>query len=1596
VASDFLLHNLLVEIKSSSNQLYTGSSYYNYNFLEITLQPGSYEVSVIAMDRSPIVNNCVSFNFQFQLALVDECSGSGEPIPNGINTIRFLGGREYEMSYISNVFRVPIVLSGLAHTQSAITIGYVEDSIFRASVVPGAGFDVTLYLQRYSMSNSQWVTLTSTNSHTQSSPNSFTYHLIAGGYYQLVLYFTRLSSVSPCSTFTMELAVGGVNPLPPVCPSQGSYHFNPAFPSVLPGETPYTYSSTIIGEDLFLQQASGHIFYHANTMNISAPANLHVEIAFDFLRGELGLYLENLGSGVKTYGQKSWNRNILHFENLDVGLYKVWLYELTPADTAIMGCNHFTYTVIISAFDYQSIDQLFLTFPPVPNEFNSIGYLGFSHYLHFEENYVFSETSNLIEFTIEEDSYFRLKVSVGENALLSLVIMQESSILFFSAGPLLFVELAPGDYNLLLQPSSLFVQYGLEFEIIPTSRVEASIEFWDSLNSECTTSEWPEEQILFIPGTPYAFGAERLTISPETHGGLVNSLSFRLYEQAFVYAQIDFQFIPNDLDLVLINANLEINYLAEHRKNQAEIYTLLPAGNYSIGLLKFQDSMLEAHCGEYSFVFVISDEQGDREQCYNFLALPSDLNSAHGGSQPYGGPINSDGDLSFMGPSFLFYNSPNHFSQIEFSIHQESMISIFTNSHAGVLQYVAFNLHSGLGVDLISSYSFSSDVIRQQVYRANITTQNAESNYYSTLVIYDSVPLGYTTNCPSYSLQIEISPIAKLISSPCPQTILFPQSHLSVNSNGFGSDFVSSSLPAYALGSTYRVLFSIDQPSNVQVIFQYNQLQIHTNLEIIINPNSNAENIQTGSYIPETLSANTNMGVRIISTLQAGEYAASFTPELVSSLNLQSECVPYIWSIQIFPQVTGPMVSFVDPPNAIGIQPSTGITLDLSFSSMIFADTIRVDAHNKSPMLLAFYLESSNSQARTSISPISATQLGTSGEIWRLHWSPDWIEWGMDYTLELHRNILVDIHNNPIILPSVNQFSVIPQCNVNQTLSENFICVCNPGRTGSDCSLCADGYSGADCIANNICSPPCINGQCQMHVCECNLGWDGVDCSYCALHHQGENCASCSHGWTGSNCDRCALHFQAPDCVSCSAHWTGTNCDQCQTGWAGEDCSECAPHFTGAGSCDQCEIGWSGTNCNQCAPHFLAPDCSQCIYPFTGTDCSQCLPHWSGSSCSQCQIGWAGEDCSECAPHFTGPDCNECQTGWSGTDCSHCAPHFTGDQCDQCVYPFRGENCNECQSHFSGANCDYCSLGWAGEDCSVCADRFTGDSCSECTLGWSNPLSNCTQCAPHFTGEQCNQCVYPFEGPSCDQCSGNFIGEECSFCALGWISPALNCSFCDLHWTGENCDQCQIGWDGPTCNYCAPNFQGSNCDVCVNHWTGDDCSVCPSQYVESPGSCSSCVGHFTGPNCSFCMEGFSGPDCNTVVQIDVHSSDEDPVDVEIAVGISVVAVIVFCVLLAVIVALLRKQYLSRSRRNMSRTDEKPLLDLDDEDAVELDTNPVFDASKYEGDYVDLRYPASSGVPALDDSDEDFEGAIDIDDLDTVNPDEFLDNQFNPR
>ena len=311
VASDFLLNNLYLQVRGASSWApVQGRNFYNYNFIDALLPPDNYTLSVIRSSphrvAGALVANCADFNFQMTLSDHVLCREAGEPLPNTLNSVRFLGGRGRSFNYFSPAIRAPVEFVQFHYTTESIPIEVEVESLFRSSIIPRDGVLPQLSIQRFA--GGQFVTVAKAILTGSERPTSLAFVLVPGEYYELLLeYYVQGGSfgIKSCPTFPLQFSVEPVVQQSPLCPHSGGDHFNPPLPEDLPVES-YLYDSEEMGENLYFQQISKKSVGHTFTMTLHDTANVHLELTFDFVSTDMVLHLKRPDDLPALHSTRAW------------------------------------------------------------------------------------------------------------------------------------------------------------------------------------------------------------------------------------------------------------------------------------------------------------------------------------------------------------------------------------------------------------------------------------------------------------------------------------------------------------------------------------------------------------------------------------------------------------------------------------------------------------------------------------------------------------------------------------------------------------------------------------------------------------------------------------------------------------------------------------------------------------------------------------------------------------------------------------------------------------------------------------------------------------------------------------------------------------------------------------------------------------------------------------------------------------------------------------------------------------------------------------------------------------------------------------------
>jgi hypothetical protein len=333
VASDFLLHHVQVRIRKNDRLIY-GVDRFNLNHVEQVLATGTYELQLVIPNvhrqqqaRTALPTpTCAPLNMWMRLsdyhAQSDRCQLDGEPLPITLNGLRFLGADgSKHIHYRSNQYRAarPDAMQRQWSHFVALETAPDEDLVLRVSTIAWSGMSMRIELVRVTSDPQGGLVLApvATGYRDQGQSLSFVTRLASPGIYRIVLFFSVEPSqlTSACPTFAMEIAAEPPVPLAHECPNHATSHWNPRIDLANPFTTPYHYNSRNVdgnhtSEALYVQQRVGGTRNHYNILQLTRPANMRVELAYQFLTGDMCVSLQVIRRDSSTWyhGVKMYNK----------------------------------------------------------------------------------------------------------------------------------------------------------------------------------------------------------------------------------------------------------------------------------------------------------------------------------------------------------------------------------------------------------------------------------------------------------------------------------------------------------------------------------------------------------------------------------------------------------------------------------------------------------------------------------------------------------------------------------------------------------------------------------------------------------------------------------------------------------------------------------------------------------------------------------------------------------------------------------------------------------------------------------------------------------------------------------------------------------------------------------------------------------------------------------------------------------------------------------------------------------------------------------------------------------------------------------------
>ncbi|KAK5576095.1 hypothetical protein RB653_007233 [Dictyostelium firmibasis] len=1203
IASEFLRGDLRINLykvlddKRNSQMLFIqGSHDYNYNWIQETLEAGSY----VAKIERPQFNlgsglpKCIPFEFEFSvypLSALPKCPG--ESIPLSWNTIRFLGS-EGKMHYQSDNFVVP---QG-KYTHVEIPIQVTNDSIIRIYVNPHI-VDIDIRLKD-PFTNQTLIS----GSNLINTEESFVYRLSASSVVYLQLQFWKWSNNIPqCNVFGLEIAVAPVDGFKPVqCENSASYW--PTVPSSFIGSL-YNYSNLDSNTQYYFQQTSTGLQSKEYNFATKSVTNIHVQVGYDFLTGDLALKLISTSTKNKKvyYGTIAPNRNILEVTNLPVGNYQLVIYEPFSSLKSIMGCSFFNFEIYLEPSTNYDQEDGFYHY--LPTTLDSYAYLNYDQSTHIQGEYMMYDgvpAHNSVPFTITTASLIRVQASILPD--------DENNIHNTTLTPLIKIDgaspqigslaqiLQPGQHTLNILPSahpSPNSPVDLEIAIATVEQVSKAIGAI-SAPTNCPNSDSIQINPSAADGSFYYSETLYASYAKTSQQGIVNQSPFTLTQPTLIYVQIGYQFLLGDFDMYITSDDKNsLHLLGKSNRNTNEINVVLPVGKYYLTIVN--PSIIPAqfgeHCTPYRLSITLrSASSTGHSDCSIFNSIPWDLNSPNGGSAQFGGPMDGEGNLRFYSDDFIA-PSVSSTQNVSFTVSEPTFVNIFTiDDLTSSIDADIFVRGTDNDQDLLYDVSIHNTAQHSLLFVADPPKSGKDTNFTMSLTFK-----GVSKDaCPAFGLQVIMKPVSYLTNQLyCTKNFSpkLPTTNPKPDQYGTFNEYISSSISGDYINSLassgnqfeYNIDFSLDRISRIDVSFSFDSIATNFYLKLSTRTTDKTgkvvrNTISTGDWTAENSFGETSMTSIISSSrLAIGNYSITIIQpkyqanSWVTSSIYGELCFPFTYSLTIMDR-NQVYAGSVSPTNGFNLLPNHDLSLVIQSHATFYDNTNKTILCQSTQYIKdTFYLASQSSS--DIIAPSNVICGSDDGTKWTLVFSNTSLASDSSYILSVHNGKLFDINGIPAVLPPQHIYSMLDTSCSNNGQFKDSVCKCALGYTGVDCNNCAPKYHNI----NGQGSPICVSSSCSPIYCGCdpNNNSTCTQLGKCKVNPENHAVCICSKPYNGTTCNTCAFGYR--------------NWPYC-TVW--KDCGDC-----GKGSCDR-----DNGQC-LCPDNYQGPSCSQCADGYSGSDCKK-------------------------------------------------------------------------------------------------------------------------------------------------------------------------------------------------------------------------------------------------------------------------------------------------------------------------------------------------------------------------------------------------------
>eukprot|EP01133_Synstelium_polycarpum_P007915 gene7915-9294_t len=1224
VASDFLRGDLRVNLykkKAGSYLFISGSHDYNYHSIDANLDPDTYVVRIERPSLSYAVTglpSCIPFEFEFSVVPISASSMcSGERVPLSLNSVRFLGV-EGRMHYESSDFMVPN--NGSMYLHQDIPLNVPSKSLMRVYIAPHI---VDIDIKLIDPATNQVVASGSNRINTE---ESFIVELAPNFPYVLRLLYWRWGKNIPvCNTFNMEIAIDAETTLQPICP--GATNLWPQIPSGIPSSAFY-YNSIDSKTPLQFQQSTSQLISHTINFALAVPSNLHAQVGYDFLSGDLALKLVASAAQKTTYGVVRPNRNMLDITNLVPGQYSLTIYEPYSSVSAIMGCSEFNFELFIEPTSAISMEDGF--YHILPPTLDTYAFLLYNQHTHLQGEFsMFDQLTvngvtnahNKVSFTITVASLFKAQASIlpdDETDVYTTVytpnLVLSGASSDTSVGAMAKV-LTPGKYTLEITANAFqsidsITNVNLELAIEPVEMVNKEITA-STLPANCATGTFP--QVIIPPTNTYMFnGGQTISDIDINTSGVILTIPFTLTVPSIIYAQLGYQFLLADLDLELTSTTDSTAQVISGKSNRNvnELNVILQPGSYNlviqnpVALPKISiNNPFAQHCTSYHLTFIIRDasENGNHVDCSLFSLTPVDLNSVTGGSVPFGGPIDGSGTLAMYDNSFLIPSKSKQ--NISLTVKEPTFVQIFTSEiNSASIDYSIIDVMHGSYEPVIYNLGTHYNNERSALFLVGNYGEDQTQAPYMLEMSYS----GRTKDaCPSYAMQILMMPAEDVYSDlACHSDINppLPNTHVTLDNSGAASEYLNSVFLgeylapqlATTTGFKYDVNFTLTQYSRVEAIFSYNSMASNFILSMsqrTFDKNNKVvyNQIAVGDWSSQYTTGATSLTQSLVNPrLRAGNYTLSISHPPLSTAFTSSAlyadlCFPFIYSLSIMDARTV-YLGDVSPASGFDLPPTKDLSLMFTFSETLYTSaSAKLKCSDSNILIGAFALKST--QNAVSIPPSSVVCRSDDATKWTATFKSLYLSSQASYLLSLEPGFLFDDSHINAFLPPHHLYTMIDTtCSNGNGVYTGNECKCNAGYQGAVCDICQVGYMDRS-TGNQVI---CVKNACQVDTC-------GQICTPSPNAGQPPTCTPLGV---------CTVNTNGLAVCQCSKAYNGTYCDTCADGYTAQGYPLCQPNFEcqggcGKGTCNhvtgqcQCPSNYEGDHCQSCASGYYGNDCKK-------------------------------------------------------------------------------------------------------------------------------------------------------------------------------------------------------------------------------------------------------------------------------------------------------------------------------------------------------------------------------------------------------------------